>query len=190
MNKLTKNTLLAGIMILLITACGPVETTPAPVEAPVSIVTENPTDVPITDPAAGLAPEKFRKFIGLNYPPIPEGLTEGFAMLIQDAEDHSLSLVLEGADKMLWLSRMTHRDSSGNAFWEVKDILGLSDLEAGLTLLPDGCSLNGAPDSEIFVAGNNGTILYAWRANTALDVFEVLPIDGIECQSDKGWSLE
>jgi len=190
MNKQTKNPILVGIIILLLSACGQVETTPAPVEAPAFTATENPTGVPITDPAAGLVPEKFRKFIGLNYPPLPAGLTEGFAMLIQGAEDHSLSLVQDGADKMLWLSRMTHRDSSGNAFWEVKDIVGLSDLEAGLTLLPDGCSLNGAADSEIFVAGKDGTILFAWRANTALDVFEVLPTDGIECQSDKGVSLD
>jgi hypothetical protein len=63
-------------------------------------------------------------------------------------------------------------------------------LEAGLTLIPDACYLNGTPDSEILVAGRNGVIILAWRANTTLDKFEVIPTDGIECHSDKGIRLE
>jgi hypothetical protein len=137
-----------------------------------------------------LAPEKFREYLGLNYPPLPVGLSEDFALLIQGSENHSLSLISDGQNTMLWLSKMTHRDSSGNAFWEVQDILDLSDLENGLALLPDGCSLRGEPDNEILVAGREGVILWAWRANTTLDVFQVLPTDGIECQSDKAWNLE
>jgi hypothetical protein len=97
---------------------------------------------------------------------------------------------MEGADQMLWLGEITHYDSDGAAYWEVKDVLGLSDLEAGLVLIPDGCFLNGAPDNEIVTVGKDGTILLAWRANTALDMFEVIPTNGIECRSDKGWNLE
>lgn len=190
MNKQFKNLLLAGTMILLFSACGKLETPPTPTEAPELIVTvtENPTRVPAS--TEGAAPEKYSRYIGLSYPPLPAGLSESLAMLIQDANDYSLSLVVEGANKMLWLSKMTHIDSNGSAYWEVKDILDLSNVEAGLVLVPDGCFLNGQPNHEIFVAVKNGTILLAWRANTTLNVFEVIPTNGIECQSDKAISLD
>jgi hypothetical protein len=192
MNKRIKIILLAGILLLLFAACGPMETAPVSEETsePILAVTESPADVQSGVPAEGLAPEKVSNFIGLKYPPLPVGLIENFALLIQDSEDHSLSLISDGQNTMLWLGKMTHRDSNGNAFWEVKDILDLTDLVSGLALLPDGCLLHGQPDGEILIVGREGVILSAWRANTTLDVFQVLPTDGIECQSDKGWSLE
>jgi hypothetical protein len=140
-------------------------------------------------PAEGLAPERYRKYVGISYPPLPAGLSEEIGMLLQGAEDHSLSLLSDGENKMLWFSKMTHRDVNGNAYWEVQDVLDLSNVEAGLTLLPDGCSLNGTPDSEIIVASKDGTTRLAWRANTTLNVFEVIPVSGIECHSDKAINL-
>ena len=189
MNKQMNNALWIGILILLLSACGQFETAPAPAEAPELIVTvtENAPAVVVADEPS---PETFNKYIGLTYPPIPAGLTEGFSMMIQDTEDHGLWLVMEGADQMLWLSEITHYDADGAAFWEVKDVLELSDLEAGLVLIPDGCLLNGAPDPEIIIVGKDETVLLAWRANTALDMFEVIPTNGIECRSDKGWNLQ
>ena len=190
MHKQFKKLILIMMVVLLLAACGQFEPASAPVEAPELMVTEIPITIPTTAPAEGLVPEKFSKYIGLNYPPIPAGLTEGFSMMIEGTEDHGLWLVMEGADEMLWLGEITHYDADGNAYWEVKDVLDLSDLEAGLVLLPDGCSLNGAPDHEIIIAGKDETVLLAWRANTALDMFEVVPTNGIECRSDKGFSLE
>lgn len=187
MKRQTRTILFAGILILLVSACAPSATASAPAEV---AVTESPADVPSDVPATGLVPEALSQYVGLKYPPIPDGLSENFALLIQGAEDHSLSLITNGQQTMLWLGRMTHRDAGGNAFWEVKDILDLSDVESGLVLLPDGCSLNGAPDGEILAVGKDAVILQTWRANTASDVFEVIPIDGIECQSDKAWPLE
>lgn len=189
MHKQLKNLIFVMITVLLLAACGPFEPTSIPAEAPELIVTVT-ENAPAVIETNELAPEKFSKFIGLNYPPIPSGLTEGFSMMIQGTEDHGLWLVMEGADQMLWLSEITHYDSDGTAYWEVKDVLGLSDLEAGLFLIPDGCLLNGAPDPEIFIAGKDETVLLAWRANTALDIFEAIPTNGIECRSDKGWSLQ
>lgn len=182
MNKQMKNVLLVGIMILLISACGPLKTasTLTPVE-----IKDSPTAVAAT----ALAPQKFSHYIGFRYPPLPVGLTEGISMLIQDAEDYSLFLLSEGENQMLWLSKMTHRDANGNPYWEVKDVLDLTDFQAGDVLLPDGCSLNGVPDNEILVAGRNGVMISAWRANTKSSVFEVIPINGIECRSDKGTPL-
>lgn len=181
MNKQLKN-LVPILIILLLSACGPGGN--ASTSLPVA------TDSPGIAPATGLASEKFRHYVGLNYPPLPGGLTEGFSMLIQGAEDHSLFLLSEGETKMLWLSELTHQDSTGNAYWEVEDVLDLSGLESGLSLLPDGCLLNGVPDNEIIVVAEDGVIVSAWRANTTTHVFEVIHTSGIECHSDKGIILE
>jgi hypothetical protein len=147
-------------------------------------------DVPTAVPFEESYPEQFSKYIGLVYPPPPAGLTEVFSMLMQDKDGYSLIMVLEGGNKMLWLNKIDHYDEDGSAFWEVKDVLVLSNLEAGLTLLPDGCSQNGTPDTEIIVAGKNGAIVLAWRANTTLGKFEAIPINGIKCNSDKAVSLD
>lgn len=193
MKKQMKVSILVLIATLLLAACGGTETP----SAPEVVVTEEPTslpepveDVPTAAPLEEADSDGVSKYIGLVYPPSPEGLTQVFSMLIQDKEDYSLMLVLEGGNKMLWLSKIDHYDENGSAFWEVKDVLDLTNLEAGLTLLPDGCSLNGQPDSEIFVAGRDAVIVHAWRADTALDKFEVIPTDGIRCNSDKAMPLE
>ena len=191
MNKQMKNVLWVGIIILLFSACGQLETTPAPADMPEPIVTPSPVEnIPTAVLANGSDPEKFSKYIGLSYPPLPAGLSEGFSMIIQDSDDYGLWLVSDEDGRMLWLSKLTHHDSSGTAYWEVKDILELSNLESGVILIPDGCLLNGEVDNEIVVVGKNEKLLLAWRANTTLNVFEVIPSNGIECHSDKGVILE
>lgn len=187
MNRQMNNFILVGVMILILTACGQIESASTPEGSVVEAATKQPE--PTAIPADSSSPEEFRKYIGSMYPPLPEGLMEDMGMLIQDMEDYSLTLVRDGTNKMLWLNKLTHYDSNGTAYWEVKDVLALSNLEAGLTLIPDGCSLNGAPDSAIFVAGKDGTIRLAWQINTTLDTFESIPTNGIECQSDKAMDL-
>lgn len=169
-----------GFLILLLSACAPVQ----PVSTPEPVVTDNPVEI-TADDADATVPGNLSKYIGLNYSLFPEGLINDVSMLIQDAEDHGLFVVSDGENKMLWLSKMTHRDADGNAYWEVKDILELSDMESGTNLLLDGCSVNGTPDHEIFVLGRGESIVRAWRANTTLNVFEEIPVTGLECHSDK-----
>ena len=184
MDKQLKSPMLIGMIVLLLSACGPVGTAPT-LEPVVS-------QIPVESPAVsvvGLAPEKYSKYVGIEYPPRPSGLSEELGMLIQGSEDYGLSLVSDGENKMLWLSQLTHHDELGNAYWQVRDILDLSAVEDGANLVPDGCMLNGTPDSEIFAVGKDGKILQAWRANTALNVFQVLASDGIECNSDKAVEL-
>ena len=198
-----KNVLLVGIIILLVSACGQSGTAPVGTLEPIVTVEESQANTPgpvvPPDPveniptavlSGGPGPGKFGKYIGLNYPPLPAGLSDVLSMIIQDSNENSLSLISEPDGRMLWLSKLTHRDTSGNAYWEVRDILDLSNLESGVILIPDGCLLNGEVDNEIFVVGKNGKILLAWRANTTSNVFEAIPTNGIECHSDKGMSLE
>ena len=193
MNEQLKRLMLV-LTIVILTACGPVGTTPAPesvIENPTSrpepVVVTEPTEAMPTAASGALTPEQY---IGLKYPPSPAGLSQDFSMIIENSDVYSLSLVKDGTSRMLWLSKITHYDAnSGNPYWEVKDVLGLSDLEPDLTLLPDGCRLNGALDSEIIAAGRNGVIVLAWRANTSSGKFEVMTTDGIECHSDKAMPL-
>jgi hypothetical protein len=188
MNKQMHKVLWIGIIILLLSACGPLKAapTPAPIVTSTPVEIKNSPAVPVT----GLAPAKFSHYVGLSHPPLPAGLTEGISLMIQDSEDYGLFLVSEGENYMLWLSKLMHVDASGNPSWEVRDVLDLSNFETGDILVPDGCSLNGVPDYEIVVAGRNGVMIAAWRANTASNVFEVIPVNGIECHSDKGTILE
>jgi len=192
MNKQMKNFLLVVMVAMLLAACGQVETTPVPEV----VVTVEPTnapepvdDNPTAFPSDDAGPEDFSQYIGLVYPPSPEGLIKGFSMVIFGKDDYGLSLIINGANKMLWLEKVVQYNAGGSVIWEVKDVLGLSDLEAGLTLIPDGCFLNGVPDSEIFIVGRNGVIVLAWRANTTTAMFEPIPVDGITCDSDKATPL-
>lgn len=190
MNAQLKNILLGAA--LLISACGPLgsESTPVVAPEPIVEVTEDPPVVPTDAVAEERALPPISSYIGMVYPPFPEGLTKGFSMIIQGSDDNALSFVSNGAGKMLWLEKHSRYDENGNPYWEVTDVLDLSNIESGAVLIPDGCSLNGRIDNEIFVVAKNETVLLAWRANTALDKFEVLATNGITCVSDKGMRFE
>jgi len=193
MNKQTRNFMVVLVIVLLLAACGGAETASAPEPAATEIPTstsEPVEDIPTAVLSDGEDSEQVSKYIGLVYPPSPAGLTQVFSMLIQDKDGYSLMMVLDGVNKMLWLSKASQYDANGSPIWEVKDVLGLSNLEAGLTLIPDACFLNGTPDSEILAAGRNGVIVLAWRADTTLDKFESIPVSGIQCNSDKMMPLE
>ena len=179
-----KNILLViGMLILLVSACGPIRSESAPeavdaaAETPVSV----PTEAVVEEPALPAV----SSYIGMEYPPLPFGFLQGFSLLIQDKDDYGMSLIADGGRRMLWLEKVSRYEADGSVIWEVKDVLDFSGFEPGLTLLPDGCFLNGTPDHEVFVVAKNGAIVLAWRANTTLEQFESIPVTGIACNSDK-----
>lgn len=194
MNIKLKHGMLVALTVFLLAACGPFGATPEPesvIEHPTSrpepILTVEPTEAMPTAASDALTPEQY---IGLQYPPSPASLSQDFSMIIENSDVYSLSLVRDGASKILWLSKVSHYDTNnGNPYWEVKDVLSLSDLQPGFTLIPDGCRLNNVPDSEIFVIGRNEAIIKAWRADTSLGKFESMAVDGIKCSSDKAMPL-
>jgi len=193
MNKLFKNLLLAASLMLLFSACAPVRTVSAPVELLpeyVIVDSENAASTPAVVSVDEAAAEDFSQFIGSKYPPLPAGLSEGFSMMIQDSDDHSLKMVSKDESRMLWLMKMIGQDANGEINWEVVDVLALPKLDSNALLIPDGCFLNGNPDSEILVAAKDGEILMAWRANTSLDKFEVISTSNIHCESDRTTSLD
>jgi len=193
MNKLFKNLLLVVVVTILFSACAPVKDVTAPVESlPEYVIVDSDVsaDVPVATPVEDAASEDFSQFIGLNYPPLPAGLSEGFSMMIQDSNDFGLTMVLKDVSRMLWLIKMVGRDANGAANWEVVDVLALPKMDAGVLLIPDGCFLNGAPDSEVFVEAKDDVILKAWRANKALEKFEVISTSNIHCESDRTTGLD
>lgn len=153
-----------------------------------------------------MVPDELRKYIGIHYPPLPDGLAEGFGMLIvpSDIGDYSLSGVHKGDLHMLWLSKQALWKSGGKWYqgWETLDIIFLPVLEGeSEVLIPDGCKINGDLDPEIIVVAvldeeayntryvTNEKIKQAWRANRLAGAFEEIPTDGIECYADNatGW---
>jgi len=195
MNKQMKNLMMIVMVALLLAACAPIRSESVPAEElePVVVVENKPTDIPApvesVPTATTMTESDPEQYIGLTYLSLPEGLSQGFGMVIWGRDDYGLSMVMDGAEKMLWLEKVDHYNEDGSTVWSVKDVLTLSNLESGLTLIPDGCSLNGTPDSEIIVAGRNGVVVLAWRANTNLEKFEVIPADGITCNSDKAMPI-
>jgi len=205
MNAKIKNALLVGMMVLLFSACGPFKSVSVPADAPEPVVvvassstntpepvtpSESVEDIPTVVVVEEAGADKSNKYIGLTYSSLPEGLTQGFGMVIWGKDDYGLSLVNDDANKMLWLEKVDRYNEDGSAVWEVKDVLDLSNIETGAVLIPDGCSLNGKVDSEILVVAKNGKALLAWRANTVLDRFEVLATGGIACDTDKAYRFE
>ena len=212
-----KNLILVGIMILFFSACRQLENVLTPTDTPklsitvtkimtnpsVPVATSSPTEL-ITTPTAvsatGLAPDELSKYVGLTYPPLPDGLSEGFGSVIGDS-DFALSIASDNENKMLWLSRLTHHDASGKAFWKIKDIIKLPKLEGDVVLIPDGYLLNGNPDDKVIAIGEwddevfasrymaNEKILVAWKTNTDLGIFEELSTNGIECHADNAVEL-
>jgi len=193
MNKLINNLLLVVIVTMLFSACAPMKNVAAPVESlPEYVIVDSDVsaDVPVATPVEDATSEEFSQFIGSNYPPLPAVLSEGFSMMIQDSSDYGLTMVLKDGGRMLWLIKMIGQDGNGAANWEVVDVLALPKMDAGVLLIPDGCFLNGTPDSEVFVAAKDDMVIMAWRANTALDKFEVISTSDIHCESDKTTSLD
>ena len=137
-----------------------------------------------------------KKYVGLKYPPLPQELSEGFAVVIHDSGGYSLSLVEEKDKRMLWLSKLTHRDAAGKALWIVKDTLTAPDLAEDEMFYANGCLLNEVFDYEIIAAGKwdedvqrfryvpNNKVFQAWRADFVTGLFEEIETDGVECVAE------
>jgi hypothetical protein len=132
------------------------------------------------------APDNERKsYIGLRYGPGgPEGQQRYFGVL----EDYGVAQVKRGNVEMLWLERMTGRDASGRAIWEVLDVVLLPPMSK-TDYLQGGhlvCLLNGVADPEIIAIfkgePKNGVMDHvgqAWRANCRTGRFESISPEGI-----------
>lgn len=134
------------------------------------------------------------KFIGLHHgPSLPPGLKQVAGGLISetnDAEEYAVSEVHKGKMRMLWFERLTHRDNSGKAYWEVKDVLAIPKLRRRQILVYTICFSSDNLDREVIAIADYQPdeeflthIRQAWRANRKIGKFETIPIEGIKCEN-------
>jgi hypothetical protein len=196
--RIMKKIALFGI-VLLFASCTSIPTavSPTPVftDAYLSTATLDPTST-ITATTQSSNSNESKNYVGLKYPPLPQELSEEFAVVISVSHGHLLSLVEEKGKKMLWLSKMTHRDSAGKAYWIVKGTLIAPDLNEDEMFYANGCLLNEVFDYDIIAAGKwdedvqafryvpNNKIFQAWRVNFVTGSFEEIATDGVECVAE------
>ena len=92
---------------------------------------------------------------------------------------------------MLWLEKVTGRDSKGVPSWEVRDVLSFDDLKKNRQFTfsySSGCTQNGRENLDLIVlteylpATKTYKAVKAWRANVAKGKFEKVSTKGIECK--------
>ena len=128
------------------------------------------------------------EYIGLPYPPVPEGWQTGLGLISAAVGETSFSIQeLEKADQqMLWFMKLTGRDSQGKSSWVVLDVLIRSEIKEPGGLILTICQIGDKPDTEIVALGEGNkqvitTINRAWRANHVTRRFEPISTDGIIC---------
>jgi hypothetical protein len=183
--------LLGSIFLFSACASTPIGASPTPTST-VSAV--SPTIASFT--AEGLGSNESKKYVGLKYPPLPQEVSERNAVVIHGSDLYALSLVEATKQKMLWLSKMTHRNSAGKAQWIVTDTLLTPSLDENEMFYLNGCLLNKVFAYEIIAAGTwdhdvevsryvtNDKIFRAWRADLTSGLFEEISTDGAECVAE------
>jgi hypothetical protein len=144
---------------------------------------------PPTGLIAGQPPAIEGAYIGLHHPPLPLGLDDQAGYLIDpDAKiEYAVSYIARFSGKMLWLERLTHRDSSGRPFFEVRAVLALPPISDQEFLIFGQCRVDEVIDPEIIaLVETSGGALYteirkAWRADRRAERFEALLLDGLTC---------
>ena len=184
----------------------PTDTQTPTKESPILVITSTPS-ILVTEEAVPtptkwectLIPRELCEYIGIQYQDPPNGIVEGFGMVISSEGpiDYAISGMHKGDFQMLWFDKLVRRDSEGKPYWEVLDILPLPSLvEEDERLIPGGCLFNHELDPEILVIAlldeeayntryiKNENILHAWRMNRSKGVFEQISTEGIECHAD------
>ena len=130
------------------------------------------------------------KYTGVKYNhKLPNGVRDLGGNLL-DNENYGISRVKKGKTEMLWLARITGRNSAGVPRWLVKDVLVLPTLKANQEILQgfeSPCVINKNEDLGLVVLADyvpkNKTykVNQAWRADSKTNKFQKIPTKGIVC---------
>lgn len=148
--------------------------------------------------AAAGAPPAAQSFVGLQYPPFPEGLDEqgGTMLAVGGKAEFALNVVSRDSTTYVWLSRLTERNAQGEPGFEVRAALLVPPLDSGEVLLVGRCRMAGASDvgdrGIVAIARTAGheeepelrDIREAWRADVAKEAFRALPADSVVCTNE------
>jgi hypothetical protein len=141
------------------------------------------------------SPQK-KDFIGFRHKGViygetlPNGAKDLGGGLLSD-DDYGVTRFTKDKKYMLWLEKITLRDSKGVPSWEVKDVLTFDKLKKNQEFLfsySSGCLQNGKENLDLVVFAELNPkrkrykIIRAWRANTRREKFEKVPINGIVCR--------
>ncbi len=122
---------------------------------------------------------------------LPNGVKDLGGGLLSN-ENYGVSRFSKGKDYMLWLERITARDSKGVPSWEVKDVLTLDAPKKNQEFFfsySSGCTQNGKANLDIVVLAEAGAknkiykIKKAWLANVKREKFEKISTKNIKCEA-------
>ena len=130
------------------------------------------------------------KYTGVTYnSKLPNGVVDKGGNLLEN-ENFAVSRMKIGKNEMLWLTRITGRNSQGVPRWMVKDVLVLPRLKSNQQILQGfsyPCTINGKEDLNLVVLADvsSKNIFKArkvWRANTDTGKFQVVSARNVDCQ--------
>jgi len=105
-------------------------------------------------------------------------------------ENYGVTRFSKGKKFMLWLEKITDRDTKGVPSWEVRDILSFDKLKKNQEFLfsySSSCLQNGKEkldlivQAEFFPKTKTYKIIDAWRANVKREKFQKMSTKGIKC---------
>lgn len=137
------------------------------------------------------------RYVGLRYDTksLPAGLKWTGGALVSDPykddRQYGLAQVHRGRVQMLWFEFMTHRDSAGTPYWELKDVFVVPRTRRHEKLIYASCFSGGKPDREVVAVVDRRQdaefytrVSRAWRANRATEKFEEMPTRGVKCENE------
>lgn len=142
------------------------------------------------------APQKKSEFIGYKHKGIlygeilPNGAKDLGGGLLSN-ENYGVSRFQKGKKFMLWLEKITERDSKGVPNWEVRDVLTFDNLKRNQEFLfsySSTCKQNGKENLDLIVMTELSAkkktyeVVRAWRANIKAGKFEKISDKGIVCK--------
>lgn len=136
------------------------------------------------------------KYIGYKHKGITYGqsLPNGVKSLdggLLTNENYGVSRFSKGKLQMLWLEKITERDTFGVPDWVVKDVLTFSNLKRNQQLMfsySSPCKLNGKKNTdlivkvEFFAKNHTYKVLDAWKTDLKKEKFTEIPTKGIICK--------
>lgn len=148
----------------------------------------------LTFPA--LAITKKSEYIGYKHKGVkygetlPNGVKDLGGGLLSN-ENYGVSRFTKGKKYMLWMEKISDRDTKGVPNWEVKDVLDFDNLKKNQSFMfsySSGCLQNGKENLDMIVmteflpTTKTYKILKAWKSNLKKEKFEKLSTKGIKCE--------
>ncbi len=143
------------------------------------------------------APEKKSEFIGYKHKGVlygetlPNGVKDLGGGLLSN-ENYGVSRFQKGKKFMLWLEKITDRDSKGVPSWEVRDVLTFEKLKRNQAFsfsYSSTCRQNGKENLDLIVMTEHSAkkktykVIRAWQANIKTAKFEKISDKGIICKN-------